>query len=254
MNLKSYLRPQTLGGQRLRSFTGRFGFQALMLCVLLRISMPLLDAAPYLAAGRPDGIALLAPPPSPGSAEEAADLACTRSVFQGRTPAEEALALKDSSLSFAIFGAAIGPCFDLKKLPRTEALMLKIKKEIGPAIDSSKDHWKRKRPYQLDEELSLGSPEPSFGYPSGHSTRGTVYSLVLADLFPEQRLAILAQGREIGWDRVVIGKHFPTDIYAGRVLGQAIVRELMESPEFQHDLAEARAEVKSVCGGTAANR
>jgi acid phosphatase (class A) len=52
-------------------------------------------------------------------------------------------------------------------------------------------------------------------------------------------------GRNIGWDRVLIGKHFPTDIYAGRVLGKAIVHELLASPAFQHDLAEAKAEVQA---------
>jgi acid phosphatase (class A) len=44
---------------------------------------------------------------------------------------------------------------------------------------------------------------------------------------------------------VLTGKHFLTDIYAGRVLGQAIVRELLASPAFQHDLAEAKAEVQA---------
>ncbi|HWI56870.1 MAG TPA: phosphatase PAP2 family protein, partial [Bacillota bacterium] len=120
-----------------------------------------------------------------------------------------------------------------------------VKKEIGGIIDQPKDHWKRRRPYQVDEQLNLGQPEKSFSYPSGHSTRGTVYSLVLAEVFPEKQEAILAIGRDIGWDRVLIGKHFPTDIYAGRVLGKAIVRELLASPAFQRDVAQARAEVKA---------
>ena len=70
-------------------------------------------------------------------------------------------------------------------------------------------------------------------------------ALLLAELFPERKEAILAIGRNIGWDRVLIGKHFPTDIYAGRMLGQAIVRELLANPAFQHDLAEAKAEVQA---------
>ncbi len=120
-----------------------------------------------------------------------------------------------------------------------------MKHAITGPLDAAKDYWKRQRPYQLDAHLSLGPPEPSFGYPSGHSTRGTVEALLLADLFPEKKEAILAIGRKIGWDRVLIGKHFPTDIYAGRVLGQAIVRNLMARPAFQHDLAEAKAEVQA---------
>ena len=166
-------------------------------------------------------------------------------MFQGRTAAEEARALKDAKLSFALFESAIGPAFNLRQLPKTAAVLEQVKKEIGQAIDIPKDHFKRKRPYQLDPQLSLGEPEPSFGYPSGHSTRGTVYSLVLEELFPDKLEAIDAIGREIGWDRVLIGKHFPTDIYAGRVLGKAIVRELRASAAFQRDLAEARAEIQA---------
>jgi acid phosphatase (class A) len=218
---------------------------ALTLLLLLFVE-PLLAESSYLAPDRPDGIALLAPPPEVGSAEEAADLASARAVFNGRTPAELARATKDSSLSIFLFGPAIGPFFQAGKLPKTEALFQKVRKDISVAINTPKDHWKRRRPYQMDDQLSLGKPEPSYGYPSGHSTRGTVQALLLAELFPERKEAILAIGRNIGWDRVLIGKHFPTDIYAARVLGRAIVRELLANPDFQHDLAEAKAEVQAV--------
>ncbi len=43
---------------------------------------------------------------------------------------------------------------------------------------------------------------------------------------------------------MLIGKHFPTDVQAGRVLGQAIMRELMANPAFQHDFAAAKEEVR----------
>ena len=122
--------------------------------------------------------------------------------------------------------------------------MQKVKAEIGTAINTPKDHWRRRRPYQIDEQLSIGKTEPSFGYPSGHSTRGTVYAFVVAEVFPEKKEAILQIGRDIGWDRVLIGMHFPTDVYAGRVLGKAIFRELLSSTAFQHDLAEAKAEAQ----------
>jgi acid phosphatase (class A) len=75
-----------------------------------------------------------------------------------------------------------------------------------------------------------------------------VYALILAELFPQKKAPILAVGRDIGWDRVLIGKHFPTDIYAGRVLGQAIMRELLSNPAFQNDLAEAKAEIGEAKG------
>jgi hypothetical protein len=36
---------------------------------------------------------------------------------------------------------------------------------------------------------------------------------------------------------------YQTDIYAGRVLAQAIVREMKANPDFQRDFAEAKAEI-----------
>jgi len=214
--------------------------------LILFLAAPLLADEPYLAAGHPDGVALLAPPPVPGSEEEAADLQEARAVFNSRTADEEARAKRDDNLTFDLFKPAIGPEFDLGKLVRTDALLKKVKAEIAPTINEPKDFWKRKRPYQLDEHLALGKPESSFGYPSGHSARGTVYALVLAELFPEKKDAILEEGREIGWDRVLMGKHFPTDIQAGRVLARAIVRELMANLAFQRDLAQAKAEIANV--------
>ena len=132
----------------------------LVLCACVQAPVLLQAEDAYLSPGRPDGIALLPPPPPNGSEEEATDLASTRAVFYGRTPAEEARAFKDATLTFNIFGRAIGPDFQLDRLPKTAALLKKIKAEIGEIIDIPKDHWKRKRPYQLDPGLSLREPEP----------------------------------------------------------------------------------------------
>jgi acid phosphatase (class A) len=200
----------------------------------------------FLPPNHPDGISLLPPPPDPAAPEGKAELAFVRSVVHEGTSEEKARAQKDSTLSFSLFQTAIGPTFNLEKLPKTDALLQKVKKEIGELIDASKNHFKRLRPYQLDESLSLGKPEPSFGYPSGHSTRGTVYAMVMAELFPAHKDAVLQIGRDIGWDRVIIGKHFPSDIHAGRVLGQAIVQQLLQSPAFRQDLAAAREEIAKV--------
>src|SRR4051812_18272985 len=228
------------------SFSGVKKVRLAYALALLLLSSPLLAQAPYLAPGRPDGVALLAPPPEPGSAEETADLAVARAVFQGRTPEELYRAKKDYGLSLFLFAPAIGEAFQPGKFPKIEAVYAKVKASIGKAIDTSKNYWKRKRPYQLDPQLVLGDPEPSFSYPSGHSARGTVYALLVAEIFPEKKEGILAIGRTLGWDRVLIGKHFPTDIQAGRVLGQAIFRELSASPAFQSDLAAAKAEAQTV--------
>ena len=200
----------------------------------------------YLTPGHPDGITLLAPPPAPGSGEAAADFEMSRAVFKARTPAESARAKREGTLAFSVFEPAIGPIFDLKNLPRTEALLKEVKKEIHDPIYKAKDYWKRARPCQVDTNLDWGPPENSFSYPSGHSTCGTVYGLVLAEIFPDKKAAIMDIADNIGWDRVLIGKHYLTDVRAGRVLGQAIIREMLASPDFQRDLAAAKVEIQAV--------
>ena len=216
-----------------------------LLFLLLCVAAPVFAADKYLSPNHPDSIALLAAPPAIDPVEQAADLASARAVFKARTPEEETRAKKNAKLTIFNFAPAIGEFFQPEKFPKTEEFFTNLKPEIRPVIDNVKNHWKRKRPYELDSTLSLGKPEPSFGYPSGHSTIGTIHALLLAELFPEKREAILEIGRNIGWDRVVIGKHFPSDVYAGRVLGQAVVREFLTSPAFQKDFADLKTEVQA---------
>jgi acid phosphatase (class A) len=213
--------------------------------LVLQFAAPLHADDSYLPPGKPDGVALLGPPPLPGSEEAAADLATVQQVFKARTAAETYRAQQESSLSLTIFAPAIGPNFQPGKFPKLQALMNKVKMDIAPAINAPKDTYRRLRPYQLDPQLAFGKPEKDFGYPSGHSSRGMVYALVLSEIFPNNRDAIMEIGRNIGWDRVLIGKHFPTDIRAGRVLAQAIFRELMANPRFQNDLAAVKTEVQA---------
>jgi acid phosphatase (class A) len=66
---------------------------------------------------------------------------------------------------------------------------------------------------------------------------------VLAEVFPARRAALLEKGRLIGWTRVEIGVHTPQDIYAGRVLGQALAQAVLRDSAFQQELAAVRAEV-----------
>jgi len=73
-----------------------------------------------------------------------------------------------------------------------------------------------------------------------------VLALVLADLFPGRHDAIIAEARDIGWHRVEIGRHYPTDIYAGRVFAQAIVREMKRNAEFEKDFAAVKAEIAAM--------
>lgn len=198
----------------------------------------------YLPKGKIDVIALLAPPPLPDSSEQAADLAEVRAVHMSHTTNEEAAAwAENNGLSLSDFTPAIGSFFQPGRLPKTGIFFDRIIKDVSRQVNVGKNYWKRERPYVVDPSLAQGGPTPGFSYPSGHSTEGMTCALVLAEIFPEKRDALLAIGRNIGWHRVILAKHYPTDVVAGRVLAQAIVRELNANPVFRHDLDEVKAEI-----------
>lgn len=204
----------------------------------------------YLSPGQPDVIALLAPPPVPGSPEDKVDLESAYAVASTATPAQVALAKDEGKLTIFHFAPAIGRWFQPGKFPKVETLFAEVEAEAKAVTSIGKKHWQRLRPYHVDPARfphAIENEKPTdYGYPSGHSTRGTVYALLLAEIFPANREALLAKGREVGWLRVQGGVHFPTDIYAGRVLGQELARDFLASAAFQKDLAAAKAEVAAL--------
>jgi len=197
----------------------------------------------YLPDGKPEAATLLAPPPAPGSAEAEADLNEVRAVYHAASSDEKAAASAEKSFSIFNFAAAAGPFFVESNLPRTAAFFAQVQSDAATVTDTGKDFFQRPRPYTTDPSLASGKLEKSFSYPSGHSTESMVLALVLADLLPDKREAILAHARQMGWHRVQIARHYPTDIYAGRVLALAIVKQFQKNDAFQKDLKAVKAEL-----------
>jgi acid phosphatase (class A) len=229
-------------------------FLAPLFCLTLLISMQLRAADPkYLTPARvPDGIALLPAPPERGSAEDREDAEMAFRVYSTRTPEQFALGKDENKLNVFKFARFLGPWFQPEKCPKTEALFKQVELEARIATSVVKGHFKRLRPCNAEPERFAEPIEPTkttnngtsfYTYPSGTTTRSTIYAFLLVELFPEKRDALLAKARESGWLRVQGGVHYPTDVFAGRVWGQALARAFLASPEFQHDFAEVKAEL-----------
>jgi acid phosphatase (class A) len=218
---------------------------ALASLTLTLITAPLhaADTNRYFTTDQLDPVALLPPPPAPGSAEEAVDLATTIAVHKACNPDDLAAAKSQQRFNVYVFTPVIGPFFQRDTLLATQTFIHRVHNTTEDIQNAAKTAFHRPRPYVLDPGLADGQPENNYSYPSGHACQGTVYALILADLFPDKRDDILALGRAIGWHRVQFAKHFPTDVYAGRVLAQAIYRQLKTSPDYQRDLAAAKAEL-----------
>jgi len=224
----------------------RLLFLSLALLALVAAPLRAVDLK-YLPAGQPDAVQLLAPPPPAGSPEDRQEIDATYRVHTAATAEQLARGTDEIKLTIFHFAPVIGLWFQPGKFPQTEALFKEVDVEAKAVSDAAKNHWQRIRPYHAEPKLFPNAieakPRTDYSYPSGHSTRGTTFALLLAELFPEKRDALLEKGRDTGWLRVVGGVHYPSDIYMGRVLGQALAREFLRSDAFQRDLAAARAEL-----------
>ncbi len=194
-----------------------------------------------------DPVKLIPAPPAEHSAEDRAELDLILAIQQKRTQAEVDRCESEAKLKIDAFKSVLGPWCTSKELPRTAKLFAAVAKDSKPIVDAVKDHYRRPRPEHEDDRIHVAiDDETTFAYPSGHSTRGTMYALLLAEVFPQQRDALLERGREIGWDRVIAGLHHPSDIVAGRVLGQALAQAVLADPKFQADFAAMKKELTEV--------
>ena len=201
------------------------------------------SALHYLKDGKPDAATLLAPPPLLDSAEQAAEMDEVRAVYHAASEADRNAAYDEKKFSVFNFTGVVGEFFQSNSLPKTAAFFEKVQLDAETVTDLGKDFFKRPRPFTTDPSLANGKLEKSFSYPSGHSTESMALALVLADLLPAKRDAVLAHARAIGWHRVQIARHYQSDIFAGRVLAQAIVKQFKKSDAFQNDFDEVKGEL-----------
>ena len=82
-------------------------------------------------------------------------------------------------------------------------------------------------------------------YPSGHTSVGWAWALILSEVAPNQRDQILQRGMDYGRSRNICNVHWHSDVQAGQLIGAATVAQLHTNPEFRADLRAARTEVKA---------
>ncbi|HEY8521078.1 MAG TPA: phosphatase PAP2 family protein [Gammaproteobacteria bacterium] len=203
--------------------------------------------------GVPDHRVFMPPPPAEDAPLGVADLEIYRATraLEG-TPRWE-LAAKDAEAGPALvadFGCALGVDLSGASTPRLSRLLARAVADVSPIIGGAKDHYRRKRPFLVEEGPVCIVPSEEFAasgsYPSGHSAVGWLYALVLAQVAPEHAAAILARGRAYGESRVVCGVHYPSDVDAGRLASSVVFAALAGNAEFQADVAAAREELAAL--------
>jgi acid phosphatase (class A) len=232
----------------------------------MRRALLLAFAATVLVAAKPgpvgplllnahnfDPALLLPPPPADDSVIGKAELAGLFAMDRARTADETDRAKSDNHVKdVTIFAAAVGPGFDLDRLPATKALFQTVRAEEKAAADRAKDHFLRNRPWIVDKTLHPCSTddEPQSSYPSGHTTMGYAMAAILADLVPAKAPAIMARAAVYGHNRLVCEMHFQSDVTAGQVYGMLIAERLMQQPAFQAQYRAAQAELQPFRGAS----
>lgn len=206
----------------------------------------------YLApADLPDSLALLPPPPAPGTAAMAADEEAFRNGVAA-SPERFALATSDADLHWphivSSYEKLLGFSLSDGSKPHTEMLLRRALTDGAMATNKAKDHYKRTRPFVANnvptcapgDEASL---RKNGSYPSGHTAIGWMLALVLTDLVPAKADALLQRGYDFGVSRIVCRAHWESDTIGGRTMASATFARLQADPVFQAQRALARAEI-----------
>jgi acid phosphatase (class A) len=120
--------------------------------------------------------------------------------------------------------------------------------DAGLGTYKAKTHYARQRPFMvMGSETCSPQDEPALrkdgSYPSGHSSIGWAWALVLTEVAPDRTDALLQRGREFGESRVVCRAHWRSDVAAGRLVASGVVARLQSDPVFAAQLALAKNEV-----------
>ena len=187
--------------------------------------------------------------PPDGSAVAEADLQAVLAAQAQRTPSGVEDALLDAArgpLAWAQQPAALGAAFTEQRYPATTALLLALHEDmraVNRAANTQRGY--RSRPAAVDSRVKSifeGSLNISASYPSARSASSRVWALLLADVFPARRAALMAHAERGAQLRLLGGAHFPSDITAGQQVGDAYYTQASSKPVFQQALDKAKKE------------
>lgn len=148
---------------------------------------------------------------------------------------------------FEIYSEPLGLTISQENTPEIAALLERLLATILICNDKSKSRLMRARPFmEFHEPTPVPEDEEKLrtnsSYPSGHTTKGWAFALVLAEINPNRQDEILKRGFEYGESRVIVGFHFQSDVDAARVIASALVSRLHANEDFMKQLTKAKKE------------
>jgi acid phosphatase (class A) len=221
----------------------------LILPVILLVSLVARAEKPastlnFLKSDSVDVANLLPEPPAKDSLEQQSEIELILKLQEARTPEQVTRIKLEDKFTVFIFSDVLGPGFTPENCPETKALFEKTMVDAKYFSKVGKAHWDRARPPMAHPKVKAVIDETDSSYPSGHATRSMVMALMLSEIDPADKAKLIQRGELVGWDRVIAGVHYPSDVVAGRTLGLAVFHALMKSPEFHEELEKVRTEIE----------
>ena len=235
--------------------------QASLLALLASLTLAHAQQPYFSRTEMPDLIQCLPAPPDTASPEFAHDIL---RYMWGKTQRLDTLraqmADRDAMWTRdALFGA-FDEAFGLHVNPESTPAIYKVLDNSIATVDSirilPKRFFHRKRPFERFNEplLTRWEEEELRGegsYPSGHTMRGWLTAMLLAEINPQASDAIFARGWQYGESRVIAGAHWQSDVDASRVGASIGFTRLHNSPRFQEEMKAAQEEFQRISAAPA---
>ncbi|MBC7713662.1 MAG: phosphatase PAP2 family protein [Rhizobacter sp.] len=173
---------------------------------------------------------VLGPFPAVGSTEEKQDIETLLYYQQTRTPEQCAVAQAEANNGSleTFFGGNHG-LLSAAELSKVKSQLRWVTVKTGAKILYYKTKFDRIRPYITHPEVKpCIDLESSKSYPSGHTALARVYGRILSVVFPERAILFMKRADEVAMNRIIGGVHHPSDIVAGKKLGDAIAEDYLQ--------------------------
>lgn len=133
--------------------------------------------------------------------------------------------------------------------PHIYALLVNSITTVDPMRVEPKAFYHRQRPFERYGDPMPSHEEPFLrgegSYPSGHSLRGWLIGLVLAQVAPERAEAIMARSWEYCNSRVIVGAHWQSDVDNSRTAASIGFCALQVSERFRAQVLKAQKEYQA---------
>jgi acid phosphatase (class A) len=192
------------------------------------------------------------PAPTNDSPRQAMDIAWADNMLELRGSPRWDQAMRDADLHFPAaadaFSCSLGIPVSEEDTPALYMLLRRTLTDVGLASYSAKNAYQRQRPFMVngapictpdDEQLLRNDGS----YPSGHTSIGWGWALILTELSPDQTDVLIARGRSFGESRNVCNVHWYSDVVAGRLVGAAAVSKLHDNEQFLRAMDAARSDI-----------